>query len=88
MSNSDNGAKWPKRVVIAHFAIASLVIAVITLTDSKGSDTERKLRQTLELQKQSLDRQSDEIAKLRHQLLVLAAQCDALPDSGSGGDDE
>lgn len=74
MSNSDNGAKWPRRVVIAHFAIASLVIAVITLTDSKGSDTERNLRQTLELQQQRITQQSDEIARLRHQLLVLAAE--------------
>lgn len=74
MSNSDKKAKWPWGVVATHFAIAGAVIAVITLTDSKGSDTERKLRQTLEFQEQRITQQSDEIARLRHQLLVLAAE--------------
>lgn len=72
---SENKNYWPWLLVLAaHAFFASSVILALVFCDSKDSDTERKLRQTLEFQEQRITQQSDEIARLRHQLFVLAAE--------------
>lgn len=87
MTGQHKKSLWPW-VVFAHFVIALSTVLVIWKIDPKESLSEQQFRVALEGKEQRIAQQSDEIAKLRHQLLVLAAERGAPLEQGSDQEGE